>query len=96
MAMQEIPQELVTELLGKSRTRGEYAQVLRAFWESDAQGWEIDLENGPLAGKKIQTVKTGFDNARTHKNAPEGAEDGIRVVPHEGKIFLLRTQAAAA
>jgi hypothetical protein len=94
MATKEISPDQIQELLSKARTRGDYKRELVVFLNGDEKGVQIDLENGTFAGKKPESVKIGFDNARKAKDAPEGAEDGVRVVLHEKQVYLLRTETA--
>ena len=92
MVIMSIEDSVIAELLSKARTRGEYARELGTFLESDSNGVQVNLEEGVFAGKKPQSVKIGFDNARKAKDAPEGA-DKVRVVLHENGVYLLRAEA---
>lgn len=59
--------DAIQELLAGSRARGDYDQVLDEFLKSGEMGIEVDLTNGPLAGKNTEkgakNVVTGFKNA---------------------------------
>ena len=59
-------------LLANTRSRGEYAQVLSDFIDSEAAGIKVDLTEGPLAGKTVNKAYTGFNNARTAVNKDTG------------------------
>jgi hypothetical protein len=56
--------EDIQKLLKKGRTRGDYESVIRSFLQGGEAGVEIDLVNGPFAGKTGSQVKIGLDNAR--------------------------------
>lgn len=88
--------EQITALLGKSRSRGEYTTQLRNFIESGMQGAQVSLENGPFAGKKVASVKSGFENAKSNtKNPVEGSEH-IAVVVDGDNVFLINKALAQA
>jgi len=92
MATTPLDASTIQELLSKARTRGEYARELAAFLSGDENGVQVNLEEGVFAGKKPQSVKIGFENARKSKDAPEGAAN-VRVVMHENGVYLLRAEA---
>lgn len=62
----------IQELLAGSRARGDYDTVLSDFLKSGDMGIEVDLNNGPLAGKNnekgAKNVVTGFKNAAKRMN----------------------------
>lgn len=62
----------IQDLLAGSRARGDYDEVLANFLKSDDMGIEVDLNNGPLAGKNnekgAKNVVTGFKNAAKRMN----------------------------
>lgn len=64
--------EQIQELLAGSRARGDYDEVLSTFLKSEDMGIEVDLNNGPLAGKNnekgAKNVVTGFKNAAKRMN----------------------------
>lgn len=64
--------EQIQGLLAGSRARGDYDQVLTDFLGSGEMGIEVDLNNGPLAGKNNEkgskNVVTGFKNASKRMN----------------------------
>lgn len=62
--MSALSPEMITELLQKQRTRGDYETVIRNFLETGEQGIEVPLDSGPLTGKTAEQVKIGLDNAR--------------------------------
>jgi hypothetical protein len=62
----------IQALLAGSRARGDYDEVLSNFLSSGEMGIEVDLNNGPLAGKNTEkgakNVVTGFKNAAKRMN----------------------------
>lgn len=62
----------IQALLAGSRARGDYDEVLSSFLASGEMGIEVDLTNGPLAGKNTEkgakNVVTGFKNASKRMN----------------------------
>jgi len=70
--MSALTLEAIQELLAGSRARGDYDEVLGGFLKSGEMGIEVDLENGPLAGKNTEkgakNVVTGFKNAAKRMN----------------------------
>jgi hypothetical protein len=72
--------EMIQQLLSQSKSRGDYDQVLRDFLNSAEAGIEVDLQEGPLTGKRAKQVKVGFDNARKKPN-----KDGTGLVHPGGK-----------
>lgn len=79
----------IQQLLSQTKSRGEYDQVLREFLNSGEAGIEVDLDNGPLAGKRAKMVKVGFDNARKKTNENGAVHPGgkdVRVIAITGKV----------
>lgn len=70
--MSALTLEAIQDLLAGSRARGDYDEVLASFLKSGEMGIEVDLENGPLAGKNTEkgskNVVTGFKNAAKRMN----------------------------
>jgi hypothetical protein len=79
----------IQELLAGSRARGDYDEVLSSFLKSEDMGIEVDLNNGPLAGKDNEkgskNVVTGFKNAAKRMN-----DDGTPRHPgaHQVQVVL--------
>jgi hypothetical protein len=90
MSVEELNADQIAELLASSRQRGVYDAELKSFWESDNPGVKVNLESGVFAGKKAQSVKTGFETARKRDGAPEGAGDNLRVILQEDAVYLIR------
>ena len=91
MASTELNDELIQNLLSSSKQRGQYDAELKAILDSGAKGVQIDLENGTFAGKKAQSVKTGFENAK--KKLADDVKDTVRVIMQEDNVFVINTQA---
>lgn len=90
MATQALTAEMIQTLLSQTKSRGEYDGVLRDFLNSSEAGVEVDLDNGPLAGKRAKGVKIGFDNARKKTNKETGGfvhpgGKDVRVIAITGK-----------
>ena len=70
--MSALTLEQIQSLLAGSRARGDYDAVLSNFLKSEEMGIEVDLNNGPLAGKNnekgAKNVVTGFKNAAKRMN----------------------------
>jgi hypothetical protein len=70
--MSALSLEAIQDLLAGSRARGDYDTVLSEFLKSGEMGIEVDLQNGPLAGKNTEkgskNVITGFKNAAKRMN----------------------------
>lgn len=101
-----LDQTAISALLASSSTRGQYNTELEAYLNSGEAGVQISLTDGTFAGKKPQSVKTGFENAKkrvTEKGTDEqkATVANVRVILHEGNVFLIRQdlvggEAAAA
>ena len=89
MAVHELTAEDIQNLLAQTKSRGEYDSLLKDFLNSGVAGIEIDLQSGPLQGKRAKMVKTGFDNARKKTNdqglVHPGGKD-VRVIAVTGKM----------
>lgn len=86
---QALTAEMIQQLLSTSKSRGEYDGVLREFLSSGEAGIEVDLQSGPLQGKRAKQVKVGFDNARKKTNeagAVHPGGKGVRVIAITGKV----------
>ena len=94
MAVAPIDSEKLQELLSASRSKGQYDTELKSFWESGEAGVQVDLSSGVFAGKKPNTIKTGFENATKREGAPEGAADNLRVIVSGEDVYLIRTDLA--
>lgn len=78
----------IAELLAKSKQRGEYARQMKDFLDSGAAGVQISLTEGVFQGKKAASVKAGFENTKSGKNAVEGASS-VRVIQDGENVFLV-------
>jgi hypothetical protein len=107
--MSSLSPEMITSLLQKGRTRGDYESVIRKFLESGEAGIEVDLSSGALAGKTADQAKIGLDNSRKRVDSATGKpviEGGhaLKVVKvgkegEEQHVYLIDTnkvQGAAA
>ena len=72
-------EEELASILAGARGRGEYKTVLKAFIEAGIRLAQIPLDTGLFEGKKAQTVKTGFENAKNAKE-PVAGSDKVKVV----------------
>lgn len=86
-------QELA-EILSGARGRGEYKTVLGAFIDAGIRLAQIPLDSGLFEGKKASTVKTGFENAKSSKEPPAGA-DQVKVVKKDEKVYLVNQAVTA-
>jgi len=80
------PEEIL-QILGQSRTKGEYAGYLKTFLDSGEAGVAVNDTWPALSQKKATTVKQGFENAKDKKDAPEGAEN-VKVVKSNEQVYL--------
>lgn len=85
--------DVIAGLLAGSKQRGVYKEELDAFLARGNRGEQIDLANGTLAGKKPQSVKTGFENAR--KNLAEEVKPNIQVILNEENVYLINKSVEA-
>lgn len=83
----------IAELLASSKQRGVYEDVLKATLATGNRGEMVDLENGPLAGKKPQSVKTGLENAK--RKLPEDQQAAVRIILSEENVFVINTAVEA-
>jgi hypothetical protein len=72
-------EQALADILSGARGRGDYKTVLKAFIDAGIRLAQVPLDGGLFEGKKAQTVKTGFENAKSGKEPPEGAAE-IKVV----------------
>lgn len=84
----------LAEILAGARGRGDYKTVMEAFIDAAVRLAQIPLDGGLFEGKKAQTVKTGFENVKTSKTPPEGA-DKIKVVKKNDQIYLVNQAVAS-
>lgn len=87
----------IQELLSESRSRGDYATVLKEFIDSGEAGIEVDTSAGVLAGRSADKVSVGLNNAKKAMNENgtlkiTGAEN-VRVVKRgkddDARVFLI-------
>jgi hypothetical protein len=83
----------ITELQAGSKQRGLYTDELNAFIARENRGEEVDLTDGALAGKKPQSVKTGFENAR--KKLSDELKPTIQVILNEDHVYLINKAVEA-
>lgn len=86
--------DLLADILAGARGRGDYKTVLGAFIESGHRLVEVPLTGGLFEGKKAQTVKTGFENAKNAKEPVEGS-DKVKVVKKGEQVYLVNQAIAA-
>lgn len=85
--------EQIQALLGASRSKGQYIVYLNKFIDSGEGGVCVNDEWVDLADKKPATLKQGFENAKTNKEAGEGAEN-VKVMVNEEKVYLINLATA--
>ena len=85
--------EQITALLSGAKVRGQYDDELKAFIARGNRGEQVDLEAGSLAGKKPQSVKMGFENAK--KKLDDELKVTIQIVLHEEQVFLINKAVEA-
>lgn len=93
MAVTELSDNAIQELLASTKTRGDYDREIGAFIEGGQKGVEVSLDSGTFAGKKATSVKTGFELARKRPATKEAhAEvENVRVINSDNRIYLIRT-----
>jgi hypothetical protein len=97
--------EQIRNIYAKRRTKGLYDQKLVEFLNGDDSGvsvresWATDFplpgtdENGQGTGKKAASIKQGFENSKSRKDAPEGAEN-VDVIVDGDEVYLINKVAA--
>jgi len=86
--------DLLADILSGARGRGDYKTVIKAFIDSGYRLVEVPLTSGLFEGKKAQTVKTGFENAKNAKEPAEGS-DKVKVVKKGDQIYLVNQAVSA-
>lgn len=94
MGITALDHDAIANLLGSVKQRGEYDRQLKTFVESGEPGIQVSLTEGPFTNKKPNSVKTGFESAKSREGAPEGAAN-VRVLVHEDNVYLIRTDVSA-
>lgn len=91
-------------ILAGARERGKYDIGLIEFLDSGKRGVEVSLAEGPFAGKKPVSVKTGFDGAlgRLKEGKLQGASDEhnslaeqVAITSRNDRVFLIRRDVAS-
>lgn len=85
--------DVIASLLAGSKQRGVYKEEGEAFIARGNRGEAVDLTNGTLAGKKPQSVKTGFENWR--KTLAEEVKPNIQVILNEENVYLINKSVEA-
>lgn len=83
----------IQALLGKTRQKGQYTEMLAEFLASGEGGTCANEEWVAIRDKKASTIKQGFVNAIEKAGAPEGA-DKVKVISNEDKVYLINLAAA--
>jgi len=90
----------IRNIYAKRRTKGVYDQKTVEFLESGESGvsvretWPNDFpypgkdDEGKATGKKATSIKQGFENSKSRKEAPEGSEN-IDVIVDGEEVFLI-------
>lgn len=93
----ELNDDAIDELLSKSRTKGEYRQILADFVAAGVKGAKLSLKDD-LDNKKEATAKSGFVSAAI-KEKEAAAKDGkgypeIVVGSDENFVYLVNKTVA--
>lgn len=80
--------QVIAALLSKSRTKGQYVERINEFLANGEAGISVSEQWPDMSGKNASTLKQGFDNAKDHKEAADGA-DQIKVVKSDEGVFLI-------
>lgn len=83
----------IQALLGKTRTKGDYVVKLNSFVESGEQGISVNETWVELKDKKATTLKQGFENAKSNKEANPDAEY-VKVISSDDQVFLVNLKVA--
>lgn len=85
--------DVIAQLLASSKTRGQYEDELKAFIARGNRGELVNLTDGVLQGKKPQSVKTGFENAR--KKLDDETKATVQVILNEDNVYLINKAVEA-
>jgi hypothetical protein len=92
--------DALSELLASSGAHGEYDEALTKFIDSGVKGIKVSLTEGPFAGKKETTVRSGFVNAVNRRGStkadgsykmpplPEGVR--VAVIAKNDNVYVVR------
>lgn len=87
--------EQIQALVSGTRKKGEYVASLNQFIASGENGCDVRETWPEFQGRKVSTLKQGFDNAITNKAASDGA-DQVKVYKQGEDVFLVNMAVAAA
>lgn len=85
----------LADILAGAHGRGDYKTVLTAFLNAGIRLAQIPLDSGLFQGRKPQTVKSGFENVKSSKEPPEGA-DQVKVVKKNDQVYLVNQAVATS
>jgi len=89
----------IAELLKDNRGRGDYGQWLTDFVASGSAGEQVDTENGLLAGKTADKVKTGLENAKKARDRDGNLKlpqaQNVLIVKKDDMVFVINRDVAA-
>lgn len=86
--MAGLSNEQILELLASGRQKGVYKERMQQFLTSGEGGISVADTFPDLAGKKSSSIKTGFENVKKGKDAPEGS-DQVVVRSVDDKVYLI-------
>lgn len=98
---QALDMSQINAVLANSTQRGEYDREFDTFLSSGEAGVMVALDSGSFSGRKAQSVKTGFENARK-RVAEKGTDEAkataanVRVILNEDKVYLIRQDLVGA
>lgn len=91
--MAGLTNEQIAQLLGSTRSKGQYVVYLNEFLDSGEAGVCANDEWVAIKDKKASTIKQGFENAKDKKDARDDAQY-IKVITNEEKVFLINLKVA--
>ncbi len=86
--MAGLTDEAIFALMNSGRTKGGYVTKLADFLGSGEKGVCANETWVDISGKKHATIKSGFESAKTRKDAPDGA-DKVLVRVQDEKVYLI-------
>lgn len=89
MRSAELSDDFIKQLLGSSKTKGQYLTCLKEFVDSD-EPIVNPREAWPLlfADKKASAMYQSFNNAKTKMN---GQGENIRIINRDDEVFIMHT-----
>ena len=89
VGVEALGQDELNQLLAEAQTRGDYRRYMENFINSGDDAWRVSTDEGPFAGKRLASIKSGFETVKNAKNPPDGVQN-VRVLTHKEQVYLLR------